>query len=80
MKKLSSVLLSAILLLMVLLTACQSESGGADSSSSQTSSEVNAGSAETVSYPITIQHVYGETVIESKPAEILCPAAEAYGR
>ena len=60
-----------------LLAACGSSTSSASSESaseSTASSAESAASNEAVEYPITIQHAYGETVIEEKPESIVAIA------
>jgi iron complex transport system substrate-binding protein len=63
---------------MLLLTGCSNSADPADTTASITPAEVTEAptpeadsSADTsVQYPITIQHAFGETVIESKPERV----------
>ena len=60
-----------------LLAACGNSASAvsSESASESTASSVeSAASNETVEYPITIQHAYGETVIEEKPKSIVAIA------
>lgn len=60
-----------------LLAACGSSTSSASSESaseSTASSAESVASNEAVEYPITIQHAYGETVIEEKPESIVAIA------
>lgn len=71
-RKLSSMF---VIILMLSLTACSSQATkssdskeSADSSTKAETSASNDSSTDTnVSYPITIKHAFGETVIENKP-------------
>lgn len=77
MKRLTVFLLTAILLCTVLFSACNSltKSENLDNSSPKTTnpqlSDGTKSSDDKVTYPITISHVYGETVIKSKPERIV---------
>jgi len=71
-------ILSAILVLSIGLTGCSSNSNSTAPANETVATELSeaATTAETtvseneVSYPITIKHAFGETVIESKPERV----------
>ncbi|AKL96029.1 ABC-type Fe3+-hydroxamate transport system, periplasmic component [Clostridium aceticum] len=66
-KKLQSIFVMAILLILV-LTGC-ANSPAISSDADQTNTYSNGPGSSTV-YPITIQHVFGETVIETEPKRV----------
>ena len=80
MKKISRrnfLLTAGVVSAAALLAACGSSTSSASSESaseSTASSAESAASNEAVEYPITIQHAYGETVIEEKPESIVAIA------
>lgn len=68
-------ILSAVLVLSIGLTGCSNSSDSNSSVNETVATEVSevattTESAPEVSYPITIKHAFGETVIESKPERI----------
>jgi iron complex transport system substrate-binding protein len=69
-KKHKSILKMAIFsaLFLLVLSACSSQSNSDENSEGSNSS--GGDSASTEGYPITIEHAFGETVIESKPERV----------
>ena len=56
---------------MMLMAGCgNSASNPSEDATNDTSEAVTAEAEDTTQYPITIQHAYGETIIESKPERI----------
>lgn len=74
MKKLSSLSLASVLL----LAGCGSSASAAESSVSESQETASPSAAaeaavseESAAFPVAIKHVYGETVIESKPERVV---------
>lgn len=80
LKKLSLRPLFVVAALLIALTGCSSNEPSGSTSPNTSASESNAANTETpaagnaaeedTQYPITIQHAFGETVIESKPERV----------
>ena len=74
MRKLIPILLTVLILCSAILTGCSSTP---ETNSSEPASTVSSeGQSESVAYPITVSHIYGETVIESKPQRVVSIAWE----
>ena len=74
MRKLIPILLTVLILCSAILTGCSSPP---ETNSSEPASTVSSeGQSESVAYPITVSHIYGETVIESKPQRVVSIAWE----
>ena len=74
MRKLIPILLTVLILCSAILTGCSSTP---ETNSSEPASIASSeGQSESVAYPITVSHIYGETVIESKPQRVVSIAWE----
>lgn len=74
MRKLIPLLLTVLILCSAILTGCGSTPETSSSEPASTAS--SEGQSESVAYPITVSHIYGETVIESKPQRVVSIAWE----
>ena len=68
--KLIKSIIPAVMALALILTGCAKSSTDSSNNTGGTSTEGNASNDSEVSYPITIKHAFGETVIEKKPERI----------
>ncbi|WP_426350603.1 iron-siderophore ABC transporter substrate-binding protein [Alloiococcus sp. CFN-8] len=68
--KLIKSIIPAVMVVTLILTGCGKSSSAPNNNSGGNSTEGNGSSNSEVSYPITIKHAFGETVIEEKPERI----------
>ena len=69
-KKLIKSIIPATMALALMLTGCGQSSSTPNNNTGGNSTEGNGSSTSEVTYPITIKHAFGETVIEEKPERI----------
>ena len=65
--RLRTAAVTALLALPLLLTACGSDDSGSSSSSDPTTSAAAAGGT----FPATVTHKYGETVVPAEPKRVV---------